>query len=292
MIDNKTIFYFIVLFMFAPFAWSAGDLIFSKNSKWEVVSDGHQVVEGMAWDLEGNFYFTDVPRGQLFKIDQNTNKRSLVVAKTGGANGIYFGPDGRLYGCARDANGIGSWNISTWEMKVHGLGAQSNDLAILDDGSIFFTDPKTNSIWQLDGKTKKRSLAISLDYRPNGITLSPDKKTLYVAAFLKDTIFAYSINSSGKVASDASVAYVLAVPSDGKGRLDGMQILANGKLIIGTALGIQIVPPFGQESKGSKIIIPHPENGLRCNNVKISPDGKWLYACFINGIYRRQLSLK
>ena len=36
----------------------------------EVISEGHQFAEGMAFDADGNFYFTDVPAGKLFKIDK------------------------------------------------------------------------------------------------------------------------------------------------------------------------------------------------------------------------------
>ena len=271
----------------SSFLLGAEDLVFAKNSKWETLSKDHHVAEGMAWDSEGNFYFTDVPRSQLFKIDRNSNKKTLVVADTGVANGIVFGPDGRLYGCGRDA--IGSWDISTWEAKVYGTGAHSNDLGVLDDGTLFYSDPKTNSVWRLDGKSKKRSKALALNFKPNGMTLSPDKKTLFVAAFFKDIIYAYSIDDSGQLVGKAEVAYVLSVPSNGRGLLDGMQVLPNGKLISGTALGIQIVDPHGSESRGSSIIIPHPENADRCNNVKISPDGKWLYACFVKDVLRRRL---
>ncbi|MDD7985264.1 SMP-30/gluconolactonase/LRE family protein [Lentisphaera marina] len=192
----KVVFTLTVLFL-SSFLWGAEDLVFAKNSKWETLSKDHHVAEDMAWDSEENFYFTDVPRSQLFKIDRNSNKNTLVVADTGVANGIAFGPDGRLYGCGRD--GIGSWNISTWEVKVHGVGAHSNDLGVLDDGTLFYSDPKTNSVWRLDGKSKKRSKALALNFKPNGMTLSPDKKTLFVAAFFKDTIYAYSIDDSGQL---------------------------------------------------------------------------------------------
>ncbi|WP_157473562.1 SMP-30/gluconolactonase/LRE family protein [Lentisphaera araneosa] len=286
----NTKFIFIILFLSKSLLWGADDLVFAKGSQWEVLSVGHKYAEGMAWDSEGNFYFTDVPRSQLFKIDRESNQKTLVVADTGVANGIAFGPDGRLYGCARDA--IASWNTSTWEAKVHGVGAHSNDLAILDDGTLFYTDPKTHSIWRLDGKSKKRSLALSLKFRPNGLTLSPDKKTLLVAAFFADTIYAFPINDFGKVEDEAEVAYVLATPSNGRGLLDGMQVLPNGKLVAGTALGIQIVEPHSKDKRGSIILIPSPVQDSRCNYVRISPDGKWLYGCFVKEVRRRRIELK
>ncbi len=58
----------------------------------------------MAWDQEGHFYFTDVPRALLFKVDAQTGEKTLLDDNTGQANGITFGADGRLYGCTRGAS--------------------------------------------------------------------------------------------------------------------------------------------------------------------------------------------
>ena len=45
----------------------------------------------MAWDQEGHFYFTDVPRALLFKVDAQTGEKTLLDDNTGQANGITFG---------------------------------------------------------------------------------------------------------------------------------------------------------------------------------------------------------
>jgi sugar lactone lactonase YvrE len=79
----------------------APDRVFAEGSEWEVVSSGHRFAEGMACDADGHFYFTDVPANQLFKVERNSGSKTLLDGATGRANGIAFGPDGRLYGCAR-----------------------------------------------------------------------------------------------------------------------------------------------------------------------------------------------
>ncbi len=282
---------FIAVLAMLPYASAEDDQIFAKDTAWEILSEGHQFAEGMAWDSDGHFYFTDVPRSQLFKINHSTGRKTLAVANTEKANGIAFGPDGRLYGCSSGADGITAWNISTWKKEVYGLGAKSNDIAILSDGSIYFTDPGTSSVWRIDGASRNRTLAIKLDFRPNGIALSPDGRSLYVASFFTDTIYAWSLDESGQPKGGVSIGYILNVPSDGEGKLDGMQVLPDGRLVAGTALGIQIAVPFDQ-AKTSRPLIHHPdpENGSRCNYVRISPDGKWLYACFVNDVRRRLIS--
>ena len=62
---------------------AAEDVVFAKNSEWEVVSTGHKFAEGMAWDTEGNFFFTDVPRNQLIRVDAKTGKKTLLDGDTG-----------------------------------------------------------------------------------------------------------------------------------------------------------------------------------------------------------------
>ncbi len=79
------------------------------------------------------------------------------------------------------------------------------------------------------------------------------------------------------------------MPSDGLGRLDGMQPLQDGRLLSGTALGVQIAPPVGNEDLSALIVVPSPDGRPRCNYARISPDGKWLYAAFAKDILRRKV---
>src|SRR5688572_17207606 len=138
-----------LLLLFLPLSLSAADLVFAEKSEWETVSEGHQFAEGMAWDRDGHFYFTDVPRSQLFKVDRESGKKSLVDGATGRANGIAFGPDGRLYGCANADRCIYVWETKSWQKTAVAEGTQSNDLVVLHDGTIFYTEPAAMTVWRL-----------------------------------------------------------------------------------------------------------------------------------------------
>tara|TARA_B100001123_G_scaffold413955_1_gene512851 strand:- start:7203 stop:8081 length:879 start_codon:yes stop_codon:yes gene_type:complete len=280
----------IVFFIFTSQYIFAKDLVFAEDSEWEVVSKGHRFAEGMDWDAEGHFYFTDVPKNQLFKVDKNTGEKTLINGATGRANGIMFGPDGRLYGCSSGDNSINAWDPTDWKKLAVNSGTLSNDIAILDDGTLFYTDPHSKSVWRLAAKTFERNLAATLPWKPNGIALSHDQKTLLVAEFDSDTIHGFPIGENSRLISTSFHAYKLGMPSDKLGRLDGMEVLADGRLLSGTALGIQIVPPVHAGS-GSQplIIIPSPEGRPRCNYVRISPDNTWLYAAYAKDILRRKL---
>jgi gluconolactonase len=273
-----------------PVAMAAAELVFADKSEWEVISSDHQFAEGMAWDADGHFYFTDVPRSQLFKVERDTGMKTLVDGNTGRANGIAFGPDGRLYGCASADRSIYAWDTKTWQKVAVAQGTQSNDIVVLRDGTIFYTEPAAKMVWRLASGTFAREEGAKLAWAPNGITVSPDQTTLLVAEFDSDTIHGFALGNDARVAGSARPAYKLGVPSDGMGKLDGMVVLADGRLLSGTALGTQIAPPVGSAAETRALmVIPSPAGRPRCNYVRISPDGAWLYAAYRADLLRRRL---
>lgn len=278
------------LLFLTPRLASAADLIFAANSDWEVVSSGHQFAEGMAWGADGRFYFTDVPRSQLFRIESTSGAKSLIDGATGRANGIAFGPDGRLYGCASADRCIYAWDPETWQKVAIAQGTHSNDIVILRDGTIFYTEPATMLVWRLAAGSFEREVGAKLGWKPNGIAVSPDQKTLLVAEFDSGTVHGFPIGRDSKLTGAARTAYKLAVPSDGLGKLDGMIVLADGRLLSGTVLGTQVARPVGSAAETAPfIIIPSPGGRPRCNYVRVSPDGVWLYTAYAADVLRRRL---
>ena len=150
---------FLLVPLILPISLNAEDLVFADGSEWEVVSKGHQFAEGMAWDADGHFYFTDVPRNQIFRVDKNTGKKTLFDGASGRTNGIAFGPNGRLYGCASGDKAINAWDVKTGEKTAVNTGTLSNDIAILNDGTIFYTDPNSKLVWRLAAGSFDRNLA-------------------------------------------------------------------------------------------------------------------------------------
>ncbi len=77
---------------------------------WELVSQGHKFTEGPAVDKSGALYFTDIPNNQVWRVD-GAGKPTLFREDSGGANGLMFGPDGRLYACQNSRRRIvaGAW---------------------------------------------------------------------------------------------------------------------------------------------------------------------------------------
>ena len=267
----------------------APDLVFAEKSEWEAVSRGHRFAEGMAWDAAGHFYFTDVPAAQLFRIERGSGEKTLLDGATGRANGIAFGPDGRLYGCASGDRCIYAWDPQTWQKTKIAEGTASNDLAIRRDGTIFYTEPGARKVWRLAAGTSAREVGVNLGWEPNGIALSRDERTLLVAEFNSDTVHGFALAADGKADEVDRALYKVAVPVDGVGRLDGMLMLADGRLLIGTTLGTQIAPAISAGGSARHVVIPSPQGRPRNNYARISPDGAWLYAAYQADILRRRL---
>jgi enterochelin esterase family protein len=183
------------------------DRVFAEGSDWEVVSSGHQFAEGMAWDAAGHFYFTDVRASQLFKIDRDSGTKTLLDGATGRANGLAFGPDGRLYGCASGDRCIYAWDPKSWQKVKVAEGTGSNDIAILPDGTIFYTEPGTKLVWRLAAKTFAREVGVKLAWEPNGIAYWHKEGTLLVAEFNADTIHGFALDDQNEVKSDDFDSY-------------------------------------------------------------------------------------
>ncbi|NNC89540.1 MAG: SMP-30/gluconolactonase/LRE family protein [Akkermansiaceae bacterium] len=266
---------------------AAGDL-FAPGSKWDVVTDGHRFAEGMAFDFDGHFLFTDVPNNQLFRIDGMSGKKSLVDGASGRANGIIFGPEGALYGCSSGDEAIYAWDPATWKKKAVTRGTASNDIAVLEDGTLYYTDPKARTVWRVSpAPDRKREAAAVLGWGPNGIGAGPDGETLYVAEFASARVHGFPIKPDRTLGTPA-VIYTLKVPQDGSGKLDGLEVLPGGRLLIGTALGIQMAHPDSE--KVAPQVIPSPGGRPRCNYVRLTPDGLYLYAAFGKDILRRKVN--
>lgn len=254
----------------------------------EVVTEGHQFAEGMAFDGEGNFIFTDVPKSQLFRIDAKSGERTLIDGESGGTNGIAIGPDGMIYGCASRDKKIYRWDPKSGERSTVAEGPRSNDIAVAKDGTIWFTDPKEQLVWRVAAKTRELSKAAELPWNPNGIALNPKQDALFVAEFYSGTVHRLAIAEDGTL-GEPKPGFKLATPEDGRGHLDGMLVLPCGWLLSGTARGIQCVPPVGDKSGAKPIVVPPFGERPRCNYVRVSPDGQWLYAAFAKDIVRLRM---
>jgi sugar lactone lactonase YvrE len=258
--------------------------IFAAESSWETVSEGHRIVEGIAW-AKDKLFLTDVPDRELFRIPSGRGQE-LMDADTGAANGLAVGPDGRLYGACMHRPAIAVWDLETGARSDIALPTPANDLAITTDGGVYYTWGAANAVYRFSLCNPKPVKAADLP-NPNGITLSHDGRELWVGEFHGDTVRAFPILDDGQLGASRA-AFKAKVPDNGRGLLDGMTPISDGRLLVATALGLQILA-----KNGEPIVLPNP-TAHRANYVRIlrMADGRrWIYAAHEKSVLRRKSRL-
>jgi gluconolactonase len=166
-----------------------------------------------------------------------------------------------------------------------------NDLVLDSKGGIYFTDPRYGDRgdmeMEIEGvyyRPKRGKLLRVIDdlQRPNGLTLSLDKKVLYVADNAAKTIWSYVVKPDGSV-TDGKLFAQLDLESRGGG--DGMSIDRRGNVYCAAQGHIWIWNPKGQQV--AKIAVP--ENPSNC--AFGGKDLKTLYITARTGLYRIRLNV-
>ena len=243
------------------------------------------LTEGPAVAPDGSIYFTDIPNGPdkslIVRFDPATKQTSVFSADAGMANGLAFDAQGYLIAC--EGNDTGGRRVSRWDTKTgksqtivdryQGKKFNApNDLVLDSKGRIYFTDPRYvgseprelehRAVYRIDTDGKVVEVTHEVE-KPNGIALSPDEKTLYVAdhnngsdridsAGPKPTkgamkIYAYPLGGDGLVAGARKTIHDFGT-EDG---CDGMCVDTAGRIYL-TARGskrpgVLVIDPAGKE---------------------------------------------
>src|SRR6185503_13131552 len=118
------------------------------------------------------------PNNRIHKVGLD-GKVSVFAEDTGGANGLRFGADGKLYACANARKQIVAYDKDA-KKSIVAEGIESNDLATNQRGDIYWTDPGNKKVWFKPASGNPRIVDEGID-RPNGICFSPDQTLVMVA---------------------------------------------------------------------------------------------------------------
>ena len=267
-----------------------------ETTTLERVASGFVFTEGPLWHPDGFFYFVDIRSNLLYRmvLGQPAEK----VRETLGGNGTTFDLHGRLINCEGDARRVtrterdGTVGVLLDRFEGKRLN-RPNDVICHSDGSLLFTDPGLRvplgereldqaGVYRIapDGAV---SLVAKFEY-PNGLALSKDERTLYVAnTRWTQYIHALELDASGnmvrrRVFADMSADGTNGVP-------DGMKVDANGNIYSTGPGGVWI---FSPEGKALGVILT-PE---RASNVAwAGGDRKTLYITASSSVYRVTLKV-
>jgi len=256
-----------------------------KDEPWRLVSEGHKFTEGPAANAKGELFFTDIPNNRIHKVSLG-GKVTAFAEDTGGANGLMFGPDGRLYACANSKKQIVAYDQSG-KMEVVADDLPSNDLAVTHKGDIYFTDPGNRKVWFLPkgGKPRVADEGIS---RPNGIVLTPDQGLLIVADTSGPFVYSFQIQADGSLAHKQKYFHLHLVDGSTQSGADGMTVDAKGNLYVTTEMGLQICDQAGRVNS----ILPKPQRAWLANVAFGGPNLDELYITCGDKVYKRKTRAK
>lgn len=281
--------------------------VLAPNATIQVLAEGFEWSEGPVWvpSLNG-VLFSDVPANKVYLwteekglstfLDPSGHTDYAPSSNTHGANGLGLDSQGKLVICQHGDRRIAqlvSWEFENPEYQTITDKYQErrynspNDLTIAKDGRIYFTDPpygfksgdndslkelEQNGIYVLHADGKVQLLDTSL-LRPNGITLTPDEKTLFVANSHSENpiIVAFDITQNGvenrRVFFDGTD---LAKQPGNPGAFDGLKVHPSG-IVFATGPGGVLV----LDSNGVHLGTIRP--GKRVANCGFDTNYEYLY---------------
>jgi gluconolactonase len=247
------------------------------------IASGLAFPEGPVMLPDGAMLVVEIAKGCVTRIDQN-GRKSIVATPGGGPNGAAFGPDGHLYICnnggfawetvegrlmpvrqADDYSGgrIERIDVDTGNIEVlytscdgHPLKGP-NDLVFDRHGGFYFTDhgkrrPREVDLGGLYYATPDGNLISELVQpmiMPNGVGLSPDEQTVYVAETRTGHLWAFDIVSPGVIRKQPpheNGGRHLAGPS-GYTSYDSLAVERDGNICVASLVlgGINVIAPDG-----------------------------------------------
>ncbi len=255
--------------------------LLSENAKIEILAEGFTWTEGPLWVESGNYLlFSDIPPNMVNKWSEKDGLSEYLKPSgyTGkkersgepGSNGLILDRQGNLvlsqHGDRRMARMMTSLSYPKPEFETIVDNYQDkrlnspNDAVYDNKGNLYFTDPPYGLEDGMDDWAKELdfqgvyrysvggTLSLISDQlsRPNGIGLSPDEKTLYVAnSDPKQPIWtAFDLSENGEVLGQR--LFYDATGAKGKGLPDGLKVDKSGNIWASGPGGIWIFNPSGK----------------------------------------------
>jgi gluconolactonase len=285
------------------------------------ITDGLIFPEGPVAMPDGSVVLVEIGRGCLTRVWPD-GRKEIVATPGGGPNGIAIGPDGKAYVCNNGGFEFATtehghrpvreaWNYSggrieridlesgavevlyrgTHEVQLRG----PNDIVFDAHGGFYFTDLGKLRHRDMDrgavfyGKADGSQL-VEVAFpmvTPNGVGLSPDGKTLYVAETEAARLWAFGILEPGVLhkqpwPSPHGGRMLAASPGGHYQRFDSLAVEANGNICVATLAhgGITVVAPDGSSAEHVPLPDLHTTNicfggpDLRTAYVTLSGSGR------------------
>src|SRR5262245_13906423 len=280
----------IVLLILGASASAAADDLVSPGATLELLYTRTAPIrggltEGVAAAPDGTMYFSEIPfgedKGMIMRFDPRTKTTTVFARDSHKSNGLMFDAKGHLIACEGSDGGgrcVARWDVKTGERQVIAdrFGGKRfnacNDLCIDEKGRIYFTDPRYlgtepreleyRAVYRIDTDGTVREVTHDVE-KPNGIAISPDQNTLYVADHNNGTdridpsapkpklgamkVYAFPLGTDGLVSGRPRILVDFGTEEGS----DGMVVDTEGRIYLAcrspSRPGILVVDPSGKE---------------------------------------------
>jgi gluconolactonase len=245
----------------------------------EIIAEGFEWSEGPLWVEEQQMLlFSDVPENKVYKWTEASGAEVYLDPSgyTGtesreGSNGLLLDRRGRLVLCQHGDRRMARMDapIDAPQSKFITLADQysgkrfnsPNDAVYNKDGDLFFTDPPYGlpkgeedpekeipfqGVYRISPTGQPLLLAGTMS-RPNGVALSPDEQTIYIANSdpEKAIWMAYDFNDNGLLINGRLLFDATEQTATEKGLPDGLKVNKEGILFATGPGGVWILDPEG-----------------------------------------------
>lgn len=245
----------------------------------EQIKDGFNGTEGPIGYSDGSLLFTETNANKIVKIGLD-DKVSTFLENSNGANGLALTPSGQIVAVQTKDTQVGviypASDKTVLAKDYQGVKFQRpNDLVRANSGAIYFTDsgtrpskenpnpePSHPGVFYISPGGELKQLATDIE-RPNGIQLSKDEKTLFVANTQGEHILAYDIAADGSISNRRNFAKLQGWQKGEDGAwssgADGLALDDEGRLFVASNAGVEVFNAKG-EAQGVIPVAKKPQN--------------------------------
>ncbi len=166
-------------------------------------------IEGPCFDAAGNLYVVNFQKDGTIGLVKPDGSVSLFLTLPEGsiANSITFDSKNNMYLADFAKHNVLKVNMKSKKVSVYvhtEAFNQPNDFCINKNDQLFVSDPNwkesKGKLWRIDKGGKAVLLTDDMG-TTNGITLSPDEKTLYVNESVQRKIWKFAVDAKGNIAN-------------------------------------------------------------------------------------------
>lgn len=274
-----------------------------------LLADGYEWTEGPLWIEDGGYLlFSDIPNNVIVRYEPGAGA-DLYLENSGaagvypgdypsGSNGLLLDSQGRLVVFQQGARRVAVMEAPLSSPRADFISLADrfdgrrfnspNDGVFHSDGSLYFTDPPFGL--ERGAEDERRELPFQGIYRlgadgqldllddsvrfPNGIGLSPDEQTLYVAVSdaSNPVWLAYDVRSDG-ILENRRVFFDAGEWLDGEGAQglpDGLAVHSGGAIFASGPGGVWVFSPDSR-------VLARIHTGRLTSNCSLSEDEKRLF---------------